>query len=100
MPIAFAQRFPQLERVGMINDRKVWNACEAPTRALCWMKSMNRVGGGEADVPYFCFTLWIEWWAWEAGFQLPFDSTRDLEAVICQLLGRAKPPTNDMSDGT
>lgn len=102
LPIAFAQRFPHLEKVGMMNERKVWNDCEAPTRELCLVKTLNRMERSVilADMKHFCFTLWIEWWAWDAGFRLASDPTEDLDAAICQLLGRSKPPSNDLSDGS
>lgn len=88
LPIAFAQRFEQLERIGMVNERKAWSARGSRTEELCLLKRLERVQGGEADIPHVCFTLWVEWWAWEAGVRLALDPAQDLEAAICQLLGK------------
>lgn len=101
LPIMFAQRFPHLEKIGMINERKVWHDREvrAP-KEFCLVKTVNRSEISLAGIPHICFTLWIEWWAWDARIRLAVDPTQDLEAAICQLLGRSKPPRNDLSDGS
>lgn len=92
LPIAFARRFNQLERMGMVNERKAWSA-RAEEEQLPLVKSVKQTSleSVEADdIPHVCFTLWIEWWAWDAGFELALDPTEDLEAAICQLLGKGR----------